>query len=114
MPSRSRASFMGSKAVLIVAASGRALAASARRGGYLPLVVDYFGDTDTRELAHAHASIQDGLAGGMRSDTLDAACAKVTDGLQPCGVVCGTGFEDRPHLLARLAQCWRIFGNDAD
>jgi predicted ATP-grasp superfamily ATP-dependent carboligase len=29
-------------------------------------------------------------------------------------VVCGTGFEDRSHLLARLAQRWRLFGNSAD
>jgi len=32
----------------------------------------------------------------------------------PKGVVCGTGFEDRPHLLARLAQRWPLFGNSAD
>jgi predicted ATP-grasp superfamily ATP-dependent carboligase len=114
MPLRSRASFMDSKAVLIVAASGRALAASARRGGYLPLVVDYFGDADTRELAHAHALIEDGFARGMSIDALDRSIAAVTAGARPCGVVCGTGFEDRTELLARLARCWRAWGNDAD
>jgi predicted ATP-grasp superfamily ATP-dependent carboligase len=105
---------MDSQAVLIVAPSGRALAASARRGGYLPLVVDYFGDADTLSLAHAHALIKDGLARGMVADALDTAIAAVTAGLQPCGVVCGSGFEDRPDLLARLAGRWRLFGNDAD
>ncbi|MGA6998581.1 MAG: tetrahydromethanopterin C1 transfer protein, partial [Pseudolabrys sp.] len=35
------------KPVLIAAASGRALAAGARRAGYVPLVVDGFGDQDT-------------------------------------------------------------------
>jgi predicted ATP-grasp superfamily ATP-dependent carboligase len=105
---------MDNQAVLIVAASGRALAASARRGGYLPLVVDYFGDADTLALAHAHARLDDGLARGMTADALDAAFAKVTAGLQPCGVVCGTGFEDRPELLARIARRWRVLGTGAE
>jgi uncharacterized protein len=114
MPSRSRASFMDSKDVLIVAASGRALAASARHGGYRPLVVDFFGDSDTIALARAHARLNDGLARGMSADGLDAALANVTDGLQPCGVVWGTGFEDRPELLAHIARRWRVFGNGAE
>jgi uncharacterized protein len=105
---------MDSKNVLIVAASGRALAASARRGGYVPLVVDFFGDDDTIALAHAHARLDDGLARGMSAAGLDAALAKVTDGLQPCGVVCGTGFEDRPELLAHIARRWRVLGNSAE
>jgi predicted ATP-grasp superfamily ATP-dependent carboligase len=104
---------MDSKAVLIVAPSGRALAASARRGGYLPLVVDYFGDTDTLALAHAHALIEDGLTRGMVAAALDAAIAAVTAELEPCGIVCGSGFEDRPDLLARLARCRPVLGNDA-
>ena len=105
---------MDNKAVLIVAASGRALAASARRGGYLPLVVDWFGDADTLVLADAHAHLEDGFTRGMTADALDAAFAKVTDGQWPCGVVCGTGFEDRPELIAHLAQNWRVFGTDAE
>src|SRR5260370_20728561 len=32
----------------------------------------------------------------------------------PVGIVCGTGFEDRPQLLARLARRWPLFGNSAD
>jgi predicted ATP-grasp superfamily ATP-dependent carboligase len=104
---------MDNEAVLIVAASGRALAASARRGGYLPLVVDFFGDADTIALSHAHARLDDGLARGMTADTLDAAFAQVTAGQQPCGVVCGTGFEDRPELLTHIAQRFRVFGTAA-
>ena len=104
---------MDNQAVLIVAASGRALAASARRGGYVPLVVDWFGDADTLVLALAHALIEDGLARGMTAAALDAAFTKVTNGQRPCGVVCGTGFEDRPGLIAHLARNWRVFGTDA-
>jgi predicted ATP-grasp superfamily ATP-dependent carboligase len=114
MPLRSRASFMDSKAVVIVAASGRALAASARRGGYLPLVIDWFGDTDTLALSAAHAGLADGLARGMTAGTLDTAMAAVTKSYQPLGIVCGTGFEDRPELLEHLAHHGRIFGCSAD
>ena len=39
------------QSVLIAAFSGRTLAQSARRAGYEPLVVDAFGDLDTREAA---------------------------------------------------------------
>ncbi len=105
---------MDNKAVLIVAASGRALAASARRCGYLPLVVDFFGDADTIALSHAHTRLDDGLARGMTADALDAAFARVTFGQQPCGVVCGTGFEDRPELLTHIAQRFRVFGTEAE
>ena len=38
--------------VLIAAFSGRALAQSARRAGFTPLVVDCFGDLDARDAAH--------------------------------------------------------------
>jgi predicted ATP-grasp superfamily ATP-dependent carboligase len=105
---------MDKKLVLIAAASGRALAGSARRGGYLPLVLDWFGDSDTLAHAHAHARIEAGLAHGMTADALDAALAKVIGMGDPCGVVCGTGFEDRSELIAHLARRFRTLGNDAD
>jgi len=70
---------MDNKAVVIIAASGRALATSARRGGYLPLVVDWFGDADTLALVAAHACLENGLARGMTADALDAALSAVTD-----------------------------------
>ncbi len=100
-------------AVLIAAASGRALAASACRGGYRPLVADFFGDEDTIALA-PHARIEEGLAHGMDEHRLVAALDTLATRQAPIGVVCGTGFEDRPHLLARLAERWRLLGNDPD
>ena len=90
-------------AVLIVAASGRALAASARRAGYRPLVIDLFGDADTLALAHVHVRLDDGLARGFTASALDTAIERI-GGSEPIGVVWGTGFEDRPMLIARLAQ----------
>jgi predicted ATP-grasp superfamily ATP-dependent carboligase len=105
---------MDNKLVLIAAASGRALAASARRGGYHPVVLDWFGDSDTLACAHAHARIAGGLAHVMAAQTLDAALTKVIGMGDPCGVVCGTGFEDRPELIAHLARRFRILGNEAE
>lgn len=96
--------------VLIAAASGRALAMSARRAGYAPLVADFFGDRDTIAAARAHVRLADGLARGMDETLLDALEALAT-GEQPCGVVWGTGFEDRPHLLAHIARRWPLIGN---
>jgi predicted ATP-grasp superfamily ATP-dependent carboligase len=98
--------------VLIAAASARALAQSARHGGYLPLVADFFADQDTTALAHDHVLIEGGLARGMDEDGLLAAFEALTRSRQPIGAVCGTGFEDRPELLARIAERWRLLGND--
>jgi predicted ATP-grasp superfamily ATP-dependent carboligase len=98
-------------AVLIAAASGRALAASARRGGYVPLVADFFGDQDTVATAHAHIRLPDGLARGMRRDGVLAALERLATMREPAGVVCGTGFEDRPEVLGAIARRWRLFGN---
>src|SRR5215468_976826 len=108
------ANSMGNGAVLIAAVSGRALAASARRGGYLPLVADFFGDQDTVEAAHGHVTLGGGLAHGFRERELNEALERLAAPHVPLGIVCGTGFEDRPQVLARLARRWRLFGNSAD
>lgn len=98
-------------AVLIAAASGRALAASARRGGYVPLVADFFGDLDTAAIAHAHVLLETGLARGMEAEELLGAFENLAVLQSPAGVVCGTGFEDRPEVLGRIADRWRLLGN---
>jgi predicted ATP-grasp superfamily ATP-dependent carboligase len=102
---------MDRTAVLIVAASGRALAASARRGGFDPLVADFFTDQDTVAVAHACRRLESGLRTGMQArEVLDALNA-LADGRHPAGIVCGTGFEDRTGLLARMAERWTLIGN---
>jgi uncharacterized protein len=112
---RSRASSMGNKAaVLIVAISGRALAASARRGGYLPLVADMFGDVDTLNAAHKHVRLAGDLASGIDQQALVEALQTLSEGQKPVGVVYGTGLEDKTPLLRRIAERWRLFGNSAD
>src|SRR5262249_9903019 len=111
MRSGSPASSMD-RPVLIVAASGRALAAAARRGGFAPRVADWFGDADTLALADQHRRLPRGMTTGMeRNEVMDALTA-LADG-NP-GVVCGTGFEDRPELIAAIARQWPLIGNGAD
>ena len=98
--------------LLIVAVSARALAAAARRAGYAPLVADFFADDDTREIAHAWHKL-DGLKPGFQWKTLEPALEALAEEapLPPLGVICGAGFEDRTHLLAKIAERWPLLGN---
>ena len=101
-------------AVLIAAISGRALAQSAQRGGYQPLVVDFFGDQDTLHVARDHIRLTGKLANGIAESALIAALEALAQRHRPLmGVVCGSGFEDRPHLLQSVAARWPLFGNHA-
>ncbi len=100
--------------VLIAAVSGRALAQAARRDGYIPLVADLFGDDDTRLAAEAVETLPGGLRHGIRRASLARALARLANGRAPIGLVCGSGFESRPELLAWLARRYRLVGNPAD
>jgi predicted ATP-grasp superfamily ATP-dependent carboligase len=102
------------EAVLVAAISGRAIAESARRGGYLPLVADIIGDQDTVAAAQGHVQVNGSFARGFSEPALMAALERLAAQHAPIGIVCGTGFEDRPQVLAQLAQRWRLYGNGAD
>lgn len=99
---------------LIVAVTGRALAASAVRGGYASVVLDFFADRDTR--AHAQATRVVALPHALRMDVraLRAAIRELTPAGGWMGVVPGAGFEARPALLDLLAGCAPLYGNPAD
>lgn len=101
------------ESILIAAISGRALAQSARRGGYQPLVADFFGDQDTLQIATDHVRLPGALARGIAEDELSHALETLAGRHHPIGIVCGSGFEDRPELLRRVAERWRLFGNGA-
>lgn len=103
-------------AVLIAAVSGRALAASARRGGYAPLVADFFGDADTLAIADHQVTLDLSLSHGMDEAALMAACEALSAAsLQPpIGIVYGTGFEDRTDLLTAIGRRWPLLGNTPD
>jgi predicted ATP-grasp superfamily ATP-dependent carboligase len=96
-----------------VAASARALAASARKGGYAVAAVDYFCDTDLAALTTACERIPRDSQGRVDADGLLGAAARLAPaGCHPeWGLVYGSGFEDRPELLQRLALGRRLFGN---
>jgi predicted ATP-grasp superfamily ATP-dependent carboligase len=101
--------------VLIAALSGRGLAASARRAGFLPLVADAFADTDTRQLAAEVRPIADAARIGLRAKPVFAALQELAAAAAspPIGLILGSGFEDRPKLIAALARRYRLIGNDA-
>jgi predicted ATP-grasp superfamily ATP-dependent carboligase len=102
------------EAVLIAAFSGRALAQSARRAGYEPLVADAFGDLDTRDAATTTRVIDGAMATGFRTKPLLAALNALASAAKtpPVGLVIGSGFEDKPRLIAALASRYRLLGND--
>ena len=93
--------------VAIVALSGRALAAAARRAGERCCVVDCFADEDTRALAQRCIRIEGALSAGFTAASLRGALS----GLDVSGIVYGTGFEADPALLAVLAATAPVLGN---
>ena len=102
-----------SKAFLVAALTGRALAQSASRGGIPVVVLDLYNDSDTHRFArHSRAVAQ-------HEHGFDAAALlKAADELCPpqecAGLVCGSGFEDQPQLLKQLAAGRMLFGNTAE
>lgn len=103
-------------AVLIAAQSGRALAVAARRAGYVPLVADFFADQDTGAAAPAAVAVPGGLRHGFAAGALRAALAALAARAPspPVGLVLGSGFEDRPRLIAGLAERFRLLGSSAE
>lgn len=98
--------------VLIAALSGRALAQSARRAGFEPLVADAFGDLDTVATAAAYVGLPDAVRTGFRAAPLIAALERLTSATatDPVGLVLGSGFEDKPRLMAALAERFCLLG----
>lgn len=103
----------GSNSLLVIASSARALAASGRRGGYEIAALDLFGDEDLAEVAFAFERVARARTGGFKSQDLIAAANRVAPafGKPRGGLVYGSGFEDRPELLAELAKGRRLLGN---
>ena len=106
---------MSSIPVVIAALSGRALGASARRAGFAPLIVDAFGDEDTRAIAKAYRGLPEATRAGFRARSLIPALEALAAeaGEPPLGLVLGSGFEDTPKLVAALARRFPLLGNPA-
>jgi predicted ATP-grasp superfamily ATP-dependent carboligase len=102
--------------VLIAAFSGRALAQSARRAGYEPLVADAFGDLDTREAAADFRVIDGAVESGFNTKKVVAALESLAAAAasEPVALVLGSGFEDKPRLISALAERFRLLGSSAE
>lgn len=116
MGSLARARDVTVETVLIAAFSGRALAASARRAGFHPFVVDCFGDEDTRAAAAATRCLPARVQTGFKSKPLIEALEQLAAEARPppIGLVLGSGLECNPRLVARLAERFRLIGNSPD
>jgi predicted ATP-grasp superfamily ATP-dependent carboligase len=101
------------RALLIVASSGRALAASAARRGLPVVVLDLYNDLDTRDLSLASRAVA-GRNGRFDSRLLLAAAAELSPVQRCAGLICGSGFEARTGLLKKLAEGRTLFGNGPD
>ena len=102
--------------ILIVAISGRSLAAAARRAGFVPLVLDFFADADTEQIAHACGKFTGPIGSGIKlNPLLEGLAGLATEAPSPLlGCVAGSGFEDRPELLDKIAEHWPLLSNDAE
>jgi predicted ATP-grasp superfamily ATP-dependent carboligase len=98
--------------MLIVALSGRSLAAAARAAGYRPLVADLFGDLDTRLSAEAVEVVQGGLRHGLTAKAVNRAARSLARGRDPVALVYGSGFDARPATLSALRKRWPFAGNE--
>ncbi len=96
---------------LIAAVTGRALAQSAVRGGYSVVVLDFFGDRDTRSVAQQVETVM--ATDALRFDrvSLLAAASRLAAPAHSAGLVYGSGFEGRIPLLRRLATERHLHGN---
>lgn len=95
--------------LVIVAIAARGLAAAARRAGLAPVVLDLFGDDDTRALAHEAIPIR--RLGGLAFDPDDLFEQLALHAADDLPVVLGTGFESTPDIVARIGRDFRLLGN---
>ncbi|MGR9051121.1 MAG: ATP-grasp domain-containing protein, partial [Gammaproteobacteria bacterium] len=92
--------------VLIVARSGRMLAEAARAIGLKPLVVDCYGDIDTRTFAESVIQVD-----ALDVDSLEAAAVAFKNRFPVEYALYGSGLETVPECIDRLAAHFRVLGN---
>ena len=98
-------------AILIAAQAGRALAEAARRAGLRPYVADLFGDADTRALAEGYRTLTGRFGQTAAAEaTCTALDALAEEAGGTVGLILGSGFEDAPDLVARLAARHTLIG----
>lgn len=97
---------------LIIAQSGRALAASAHKAGIQTHVIDRFADTDTKQYALT-TRVVNGDETKICVDHLESLLADFNP-RQIKGVVTGSGFENQPEILNELDEHFTLLGNKAE
>src|SRR5215470_17897462 len=105
MPSSWRANLSADPvSFLVVALSGRALAAAARRAGCRARVLDLFGDMDTCDFADACLTVDGSPENGFDSVALLRAADRLALAVEPprYGLVYGAGLESVPDVLAQV------------
>ena len=100
-----------SRTCLIIAQSGRALAKSARMGGWTAHVLDRFADQDTHTNALSCVAVS-GNASGFSSGELLKKLA-IYYGIPLYGVIYGSGLEENYDVLEFLGRHWTLLGNEA-
>ena len=99
------------KLLLVVAQSGRMLAQSAAREGYLVRVADCFGDRDTLRVADRYLKLLplDKITKPQWLQTI----ISLSDG-QSCSLICGTGIERFYPMLAELPAHIKFAGTSIE
>ncbi|MCZ6805233.1 MAG: ATP-grasp domain-containing protein [Proteobacteria bacterium] len=95
---------------LIIARSGRALAASAKRAGYCVHVIDCFADEDTRSLSESVRQLQYHCDGFAEEQLLEYA-RDIISRHANITVVVGSGFEANPDLFDKLSELAPVISN---
>jgi predicted ATP-grasp superfamily ATP-dependent carboligase len=95
--------------ILICAISGRALAQSARAAGFVPVVLDRFGDDDTRVASRRGAVVAASRDVPFLARGLLRAAAELAPA--PLPLLYGSGFDGSPRLLTRLSKGRELLGN---
>jgi predicted ATP-grasp superfamily ATP-dependent carboligase len=99
--------------LLIVASSGRALAASAARSGQPVVVLDLYNDMDTRSLCASSRAVASSN-GRFDAQRLLAAAAELCPPERCAGLVYGSGLEGRIGLLRKLVRNRTLYGNEPE
>ncbi len=91
--------------LLIVGASGRAAAASARRAGFEPFVLDLFADADTERLATVWK---------LPFDQYPHGFVELAKRVPPMPWMYTGGLENYPDVVAAISQTRELWGNGPD
>ena len=98
---------------LIVANSGRAIAASAKQAGYKVSVADCFVDEDTKSFSESFQQLQYS-DDGFNAEELLSHVENIISRYPDAKLVYGSGFESNPELLEKIGKLIPIYGNSKE